>query len=109
MTDEEIKGFAACQAWATSVYKSPDSFPEEWVAWTLGLQSTGIASPMNDEWSPFRSNPLFREALRTTREALAKEQASSDSPSYKQAHDICMTHVELLKREAKLLEVSAGA
>lgn len=101
VTSEDVKGFATCQAWAVAVYKSPDSFPDEWVAWTFALQSTGVASPMSDEWSPLKGNPLFQQILRETRSALSKEPASSESPSYKQAYQGCMAHAESLKKQWK--------
>jgi hypothetical protein len=100
-TDEEVKGYATCQAWASAVHKAPASFSQEWVAWALSLQATGIASPMNDDWSPLKGNPSFRETLRTTREAFAKEPASSNSPSYKRAHEACMAHAQALSKQWK--------
>ncbi|MEK8034924.1 hypothetical protein AACH06_29260 [Ideonella sp. DXS29W] len=100
-TDEGIKGFATCQAWAVAVYVSPDSFPDEWVAWAFALQATGVASPMSDEWSPLKNNPMFQQTLRETRDALAKEPVSSESPSYRQAYQTCMAHAEALKKQRK--------
>jgi hypothetical protein len=101
VTGDEIKGFGVCQAWASAVYKSPDSFPEDWKAWALGLQATGVASPMNDQWSPFRDNPAFQEALAAARKSLAKESPSAESPNHKQAYAACMKHAELLQQNGK--------
>lgn len=97
-TADEMRGPAACQAWASAIYRAPASFPEEWRVWVMGLQSMALASPMNDDGSPLKNDPGYQQALREARAALAKEPASAKSPSYKQAYTTCMAYVELLRK-----------
>lgn len=54
-----LEQVAACQAWSSAVIKSPEAVPQEWVAWTYALMSTAVATPLNDDWSPFFAGVLL--------------------------------------------------
>jgi hypothetical protein len=90
LSDQEAKGFAACQAYSTAVLNAPDSFTEEWKAWAIVVMSTALASPMNDDWSPFRDNPAYVEYLKRFRAEFETEAKSSASPAYVRAYEECM-------------------
>jgi hypothetical protein len=101
MKDEEVKGFAVCQAWSSAVLRSPHAFPEEWYGWAIGLTSAAVASPLNDDWSPLRDNALYKETLQLTREGFTKERTSAESPTYGRAYETCMNFVKQLQEKLK--------
>jgi hypothetical protein len=101
LTNEEISGYAICQAWSSAVIRSSVPFPEEWKVWAIMLQATAIASPLNDEWTPLKENPRYVRALEEVRVVLRREEPSARSPAYQDAYAACMDHVKRVQEKLR--------
>jgi hypothetical protein len=101
-TDEQLVGYANCQAWSSALGSATPStpLPDEWNVWALAVVAMAVAT-FNDEWHPLKDNPKFREALRSIRASLELVPLSADSSSYQKAYAICMRHVQALSEAWK--------
>lgn len=101
VSDARVKEYAACQAWSYAVIKSSDrsEIPQDWAAWSFGLIGMGMASPFNDDWSPFREDARYQEQLRKIRESFGTAAPSARNPAYVAAYETCMNWVRSVKAE----------
>jgi len=59
----------------------------------------GMASPFNDDWSPFREDARYQEELRKIRESFGTAAPSARNPAYVAAYETCMNWVRSVKAE----------
>ena len=101
VTDDELLGYANCQAWSSSILRSTTPVSEEWAASALMLQATAMATPLNDDWSPFKNDARYLRELERVRRAFGQEVPTELSPTHRYAHAVCMEHVKRVQEKLR--------